>query len=68
MTTIYAAAIQEIAPDYNVNEVEAWMRSEHGTLDGLSRAKFDREVRIACATIDQAGPEMSAALARSYGF
>ena len=64
---MYASAIIRIAPDYNVNEVEAFMRAEHGTLDALSRSAFDREVRIACAQIDQAGPEMSAALARSYG-
>lgn len=46
--------------------VEAWMRSEHPTLDGLSRERFNVEVSIAavCAANDVA---MSEKLARSYG-
>jgi hypothetical protein len=47
--------------------VEAWMRLEHGCLDGLSRAQFTTEVQIALECI-AAGPLTdSEALANSYG-
>ena len=48
--------------------VEAWMRLEHGCLDGLgSLARFRSEVAIALQCID-AGPRRdSEDLARSYG-
>ena len=47
--------------------VEAWMRVEHPTLDGLDRRRFDTEVEIAVACIDHAGAEQSEALALSFG-
>jgi len=43
----YQRMIKQIAPDINAAGVEAQMRLEHGTLDHLSSADFDREVRIA---------------------
>jgi len=47
--------------------VEAWMRLEHGCLDGLSRAQFVAEVKTALACI-AAGPlPDSEALAQSMG-
>ncbi len=46
--------------------VEAWMRLEHGTLDGLSPARFDAEAR-ACAALVAHDPGVSRELARSYG-
>ena len=47
--------------------VEAWMRLEHGCLDGLSRQQFTDEVTIALRCI-AAGPLAdSDALATSYG-
>jgi hypothetical protein len=47
--------------------VEAWMRLEHGCLDGLSRSQFDAEVRIAIECI-AAGPLAdSESLATSMG-
>lgn len=47
--------------------VEAWMRLEHSTLDGLSAAQFREEVRVAEACIAEAGAEQSERLAESYG-
>jgi hypothetical protein len=47
--------------------IEAWMRSEHGTLDGLGPRRFRDEVEVAIALIDRAGTEQSEALARSFG-
>ncbi|MFO7697899.1 MAG: hypothetical protein R6X16_12190 [Anaerolineae bacterium] len=47
--------------------VEAWMRVEHGCLDGLSRARFVAEVQIALQCI-AAGPAAdSESLAQSFG-
>ncbi len=46
--------------------VEAWMRLEHGCLDGLSPRQFGNEVAIAIQLI-KAEPEASAKLAQSYG-
>lgn len=46
--------------------VEAWMRLERGTLDGLTLETFayEAEVGLACVRTDRVGSE---ALARSYG-
>jgi hypothetical protein len=46
--------------------VEAWMRLEHSTLDGLSRGQFRAEVLAALDCID-ADPHASERLALSYG-
>ena len=52
---------------YDPRHIEAWIRSEHGTLDGLSRQQFHREVRSAAECIDAAGVGMSERLAQSEG-
>lgn len=46
--------------------VEAWMRLEHSTLDGLSGAAFRREVMTSAKLAGDA-PAESVELARSYG-
>lgn len=51
----------------NPNWVEAWMRLEHPTLDGLSRSQFKSEVKIAVECIHAASDADSINLARSYG-
>ena len=43
------------------------MRLEHPTLDGLSRAEFERESDDAAALVRAAGPTDSEALAASFG-
>lgn len=48
--------------------VEAWMRLEHSTLDGLSAAQFRTEVKMALACMDEAGRDISEDTARSFGF
>jgi hypothetical protein len=47
--------------------VEAWMRLEHGTLDGLSAAQFAREVSAAVECIEASTPDENRRLADSYG-
>lgn len=69
---MYAEMIRESAAKQgflgaNVRWVEAWMRGEHPCLDGLTRGQFDREVRAAIQCIQEAGPEMSEAVAKSHG-
>lgn len=63
----YRKLIEEFAPGYNPRHVEAFMRSEHPTLDHLTRRRFAALVKLACAAIDEAGWVFSEQLALSYG-
>jgi len=47
--------------------VEAWLRLEHGCLDGLSPAQFRAEVNVALRCITACPLADSESLARSYG-
>ncbi len=47
--------------------VEAWMRLEHGCLDGLGRQQFDDEVEIALQCITAGSLADSMSLAQSMG-
>ena len=46
--------------------IEAWMRLEHGCLDGLGKEQFRSEVKIALSCIDAATTQESESLAQSY--
>ena len=46
--------------------VEAWMRLEHSTLDGLDKRRWLSEIKVAVQCI-KAAPEQSARLIRSMG-
>jgi hypothetical protein len=52
---------------YEPRQIEAFMRVEHPTLDGLSPDQFDMEVRIARHCIDGCGPAEAERLAETYG-
>lgn len=54
-------------PEVDPRHVEGWMRSEHPTLDGLSKPRFAREVKIAVACVDEGGRELAERVALSYG-
>jgi hypothetical protein len=47
--------------------VEAYIRTEYGTLDHLSAVIFEGEVQIAIRCIDEDGREAAEALAQSHG-
>jgi hypothetical protein len=47
--------------------IEAYMRLEHPTLDGLSAPQFEREVAISVECVDAAGPSEAEACAASFG-
>ncbi len=51
----------------NTRHVEAWMRSEHSTLDHLTPSQWRKEVEECIAVVDHADPALSERLARSYG-
>ena len=60
-----AAKIGRIGID--AAHVEAWMRLENVTLDGLSPSQFRGEVAFALRNVDASTPAENAALARSMG-
>jgi hypothetical protein len=47
--------------------VEAYMRLEHPTLDGLSALAFKKEVKVSIQCIDASTPEGNEAAAQSFG-
>lgn len=72
----YASLIRELlvergATGYDPRHVEAYIRLEHRTLDGLSRKQFKWEVGIAVECIRQVtaeeGIESVEVLANTYG-
>jgi hypothetical protein len=65
--TFYQRFIAEHVKDVDPRLVEAWMRIEHPTLDGLSRQEFIDEMYAALTAALEAGPEESEALAASFG-
>jgi hypothetical protein len=65
--TFYQRFIAERTRDVDPRHVEAWMRIEHPTLDGLSRQEFIDAMYAALAAVIDAGPEESERLAASFG-
>lgn len=67
----YQQRIKEILDQNRVvgvdpRHVEAWMRAESGTLDGLSLRKFRAEVSV-CVDVARQDAATSEQLAKSYG-
>ena len=72
MTNTYQQIIAEYLAtrryiDVTPRVIEAWMRSQHGTLDSLSLAEFYREIEQCRADALAAGPDLSDKLAVSFG-
>ena len=69
----YQQLIREAMPEIerlaaaDPRHVEAWLRLEHGCLDGLSRQQFTEEVAIALQCVAAAPTADSEALAASFG-
>ena len=53
--TFYQRFIAERTKDIDPRHVEAWMRLEHPTLDGLSRAEFTEAMYAALARCPRRG-------------
>jgi hypothetical protein len=67
MASMYADLIGKAVPGVPARLVEAWMRLEHSTLDGLSRSQFNRAARTAAQCLAASDPTTNEALAASYG-
>ncbi len=65
--TYYQRFIAERTRDIDPRHVEAWMRVEHPTLDGLAPEAFITAMHAALASAVDAGPEASEALTVSFG-
>jgi hypothetical protein len=65
--TFYQRRIAERTRDVDPRHVEAWMRLEHPTLDGLSAAELERAIQEALECVRAAGATESEALAASFG-
>ncbi len=52
---------------FDPRHVEAYMRLEHSTLDGLSRAQFASEVNIGASCVAADGAHNAENLAQSFG-
>lgn len=69
-TTPYTARIAALLnPIDNIDprHVEAFMRVEHSTLDGLSARQFAAEVVLARDCIREGGRDMAERVAQSFG-
>lgn len=65
--TPYQGMIEPLARGHDPRQIEAFMRCQHGTLDGLYPAQFRKEVNLAIDCI-MADPDLAESLAQSYGF
>lgn len=52
---------------YDPRHIEAYIRLEHSTLDGLSPAKFKKEIIIGIECIKSDGIENAESCAKSFG-
>jgi hypothetical protein len=60
-------AAQGCVGKYDPRHIEAYMRLEHSTLDGLSLSKFKREVTLCAQCVDEGGRDAAERNARSFG-
>jgi hypothetical protein len=68
----YADVIRETAARLGYigtdpRHIEAYMRLEHSTLDGLAKWQFDAEVRMSCECLAICSKEEAEACAQSFG-
>ena len=65
--SFYQRYIAERTRDIDPRHVEAWMRVEHPTLDGLTTQQFNDAMYAALGAAMDAGPEESEALVATFG-
>lgn len=70
--THYQVTIKEMLAkigrdDIDPRHIEGLMRVGHGTLDGLDRAEFRREVKLCAKCLDELSAEEAEETAKSYG-
>ena len=64
--TIKKIATEQGRPDVDPRHIEAYMRLEHRTLDGLSRRQFTDEVELCIMCVDEVGTERAENCAASF--
>ena len=72
MASMYQKSIEKILEEskhieIDPRHIEGYMRLEHSTLDGLSPAKFRKEVLIGIACVKNGGIGMAESNAKSFG-
>jgi hypothetical protein len=65
--SIYQKMIKEIAPEYDPRHIEAYMRLQYSTLNGLSYEIFRHEINVGVECIKMAGVESAEQCAQSFG-
>lgn len=63
----YADRIRDLVPTQDPRHIEAFMRLEHSTLDGLSEEQFSEEVLFSAECVRTAGLNQAERNARSMG-
>jgi hypothetical protein len=63
----YKTMIDSFETGHDSRHIEAFMRLEHGCLDGLSKTQFHQEVDIAVMCIKEGGIANAEKLAKSFG-
>jgi hypothetical protein len=63
----YHARMRQYQPKHDPRLIEAYMRLEHSTLDGLTAYEFENEARIAALCIEHGGRAQAERLAVSMG-
>ena len=70
-TPYYESIRNEIAKQGKIGidprHVEAYMRLEHSTLDGLTKSQFNSEVSIGIQCVEYAGADSAESCAQSFG-
>lgn len=61
------AALLNPVDNIDPRHIEAYMRVEHSTLDGLSPRQFAAEVVLARKCIREGGKDMAERIAQSFG-
>lgn len=67
MRSMYSDRLRSICPGYDPRHIEAYMRLEHSTLDGLTRERFVAEAQIAMQCVSIEGRATAERLAHSFG-
>ena len=65
--SFYAQTLLSLQPEYDPRHIEAYIRLEHPTLDGLTPDRLENEAFVARCCVDEGGKEAAEMLAQSYG-
>jgi hypothetical protein len=62
------AQLKKMGKNHNPRHVEAYMRCEHSTLNGLSLPRFNKAIKVAVSQLEADNDvEFAETVAKSYG-